>query len=633
MMISLILYATPPDELGAATIRGFHWAMVGLSTPAVVILGSPFLFGAAKDLRRKRISMDALIVTGSFAAYSVSVFNVIKGNGHVYFDTATMLLLIVTLGRLMEAKAKSSTSKAIADMISIMPVTARIRRNGKDIEIPADQVRKGDILIVKPGERIPADGKIISGECLVEESAFTGESRPRSCSPGDLVYGGSINCDGLINVQATAVGSASLLAQIQQMVEEAQHNSAPVERLAERVASVFVPIVWIIAAGTAVYWGVFQHNIERGCLSALAVLVVACPCALGIATPLAACLAIGKAAKAGVLIRSGDVLERLPKIHRVFFDKTGTLTTGKLAVGEIVVSPEVTTDEVMSRLISLETASEHAIAKAIMGTVESRGCAVGSVADFRTHPGHGVSGLVTLNGSTKKVSVGSLKFLSPDYEAPPELTQRKNGSRFTSTYIAWDGRIRGAVYMKDQIRPEASKTVRELADLGISVAIISGDREDPVRKTAEAVGIRQFLYECTPVEKVEAVQEMRGKSRLRKKLIAVVGDGINDAPALAEADVGIAIGGGTDLARQASDVTLLGDDLLRIPWVIRLSQATYSIIRQNLLWAFSYNIVAMGLAVMGHIHPLIAATAMVASSLAVITNSMRILRLPNLSED
>ena len=618
MMISLILYVNTTAELGQSIVDKMRWALFILSTPSLIILASPFILSGIKDLRRKRIGTDALIATGSLAAYIVSSFHVFKGSGHVYFDTATMLLLIVTLGRLLEASAKIKTSRSIRELIELVPETARVLRDGKEVEMASKDVQVGDMMVAKPGERIPADGCIVSGSCMIEESAFTGEARPRSCSVGDSVYGGSINCDGLIKVEAVAVGSNSLLAQIQEMVKTAQQNRAPIEQLAERVAGISVPIVWLIAACAAIYWAVFRGDFETAGLSALAVLVVSCPCALGLATPMAICLAVGKAAGAGVLIRSGGILERLSRIRKIFFDKTGTLTENRLAVAEISVAPNtISADETLTWAAPLESASEHAIARAIVAEAENRNLSSGQLVDFTVIPGRGVEGSVVLKGETRRITAGSLKLLLKKHEIPNDFPNTDES--LTTIYIGWDSKIQASITLSDTLRPEAHEVIAKLHLSGIHTAVISGDLDSPTRRLAAELNINEVFSERTPVEKVESIKNA-------KCSIAMVGDGINDAPALAEAYVGIAIGGGTDLARQASDITLLGDDLTRIPWVLELSKSTHKIIRQNLFWAFGYNFIAITLAFFGFVHPLIAATAMFISSLFVIANSMRILR-------
>lgn len=624
MMISLLLYTSPPSELGEATLRGWRWVLLLLATPAVAILGGPYVLGAYRDLRRKRISTDALILTGSLTAYGVGAVHVIRDHGHIYFDTATMLLVIVTIGRLLEASAKSKTSRAIRDVMEMLPRTARVNRDEHEIEIPVSEVVIGDKIVVKPGESIAADGVIISGECMVEEAAFTGEAKPRSCSPGDKVHGGSIDCDGLITVEATAVGADSLLGQVQKMVKQAQEERAPVERMVEKVSTVFVPTIWSIAILTGVYWGLFRGDTERAGMSALAVMVVACPCALGLATPMATCLAIGRAAKAGVLIRSGEILERLPRITRIFFDKTGTLTENRLQISEVrTASPETTPDIALAWGSTLEAGSEHIIAHSIVREARKRGINAGEVSDLHVVPGQGLRGLVCLNGDTKRVTAGSLKLLIEEHSLPDSLQSIDELDPLTITYLGWDGEIKAAVCLSDNLRQDSREVISSICKANIRTAIISGDRQGPCLRVARELEIGDCYCGCSPSDKAQRVRDSRKNSR---ETVAVVGDGINDAPALAQADVGIAVGSGTDLAREVSDLTLLGDDLARIPWVIDLARKTYSIIRWNLLWAFGYNSIAVILACLGYVHPLIAASAMVVSSISVVGSSMRVLK-------
>ncbi|MEN6519960.1 MAG: cation-translocating P-type ATPase [Armatimonadota bacterium] len=623
MMLSLVLYLSAPGDLSTSAVHGFRLVLIILSTPAVIILGAPFLSCAFNKIRKKRFDTDALIVTGVFMAYGISVWHSITGSGHIYFDTATMLLLIVTIVRLVEATAKSRASSAVKSIFSLIPDTARVVRAGIEKIIPAGDVRKGDIILVKPGERIPADGRITSGECTIEESAFTGEHRPRRCCPGDIVFSGSISCAGMISVVAMAVGEESLIVQMQHLIEQSQSGRTPIEWLTERVTSVFVPLVWAAAAGTGVYWGIIHHNPERAGLSTLAMLVVACPCALGIATPLATCIAMGKATRSGVLFCSGKVFERLQFVSHILFDKTGILTSNKLVVSDIVLySASVTIDEVLIYATSLESESKHIIAKAIVSATQAKGCETGKVSNLKVYPSYGVSGDVSICGTKRHVTIGSLKLLKIDHELPLKLAESGDNDQSTTIYIGWRGRVQAAIRLRDSLHISAPATVASLLGMGISSAVISGDREAPTRRSAKEAGIAMSLFECTPIEKVEAIANAR---KIRKCPIAMVGDGINDAPALDEADIGIATGGGRDIARQSSDVTLVGNDLLRIPWVIRLSRKTYRIIRQNLVWAFGYNTVAMVLAFFGYVHPLIAATAMLASSLVVIANSLRLL--------
>ncbi len=616
MMISLVLYASNSGEIGAATVRALRWIMLLLSTPAVIIQGIPFIAGATKSLRQAKLSTDMLIATGSVAAFAVSAANVVRNSGEVYFDTATMLLFIVTLGRLIEAAAKNRTSASIRELVDLTPAVARVIRDGIEQEIPSSEVREGDLMIVRTGERIPSDGEIASGECLIEESAFTGESRPRSASPGDRVYGGSVNCDGLIEVHATAVGGETLLSRIHDLVHQAQTERAPIERLTERVSTIFVPLIWLITICCAAYWAYFRGNIEQAAMSSLAVLVVACPCALGLATPMATCIAIGKAARAGVLIRSGEVLEALPGVTWVFFDKTGTLTDNNLTVTGLRTLPGESEADVLTAAASLESACTHSIARAVVAFAGSRGLAPIPVENFRAIPGRGVTGTV----KDKSITVGSLALIRESHQVSPALITDDD---LTATYIGWEGHARASFTLADTPRPESSQTITRLNTLGLHCALISGDQPAPTARIARDLGITDTRAELTPEQKADAVRAARDSGT---GLVAMVGDGINDAPALAEADVGVATGTGTDLAREASDVTLLGDDLSRIPWTIELARRTYSVIRRNLFWAFFYNCIAVVFAFFGYVHPLLAASAMVLSSFFVIGSSLSLLR-------
>lgn len=622
MMISLLLYVDSANDLGVSAVRGLHWALLVLSTPAVTILSGPFIVGTLRDLRSGRLGMDGLILTGSMAAYLVSAVHVVRGSGHIYFDTATMLLLIVTLGRLIEATAKTKTSDAIKEIAGLLPSTAHVLREDEEVEVALDELSEGNLVVVRPGEQVPADGRILSGESLVVETAFTGEARPRPCSLGDSVFGGSVTCDGLIRVEVTAVGSRSVLSQIQEMVRHAQNNRAPIERLTQQAAAIFVPLVWIVAAAAGIYWGVLHHDTERASMSALAVLVVACPCALGLATPIATCLAIGRAARSGVLIRSGEVLERLAAIRKVFFDKTGTLTTGCLTVhGVYVAGDEVTESDALAWAAALESNSEHAIGQAVVTASHCSHAPTGKAISFRTIPGQGVRGLVQLDGETRYVTVGSQKLLYKDHEHSHGADIKIDVDHLTTVFVGWDGKVQASIALRDSIRTEAIGVIASLRTAEISVSVISGDREGPTRRVADELGIDNVFAECSPLGKIMLLKDARKPGAGG---IAMVGDGINDAPALAEADVGIAIGGGTDLARQASDMTLIGDDLSLIPEMISLSRLTYCVIRQNLWWAFGYNSLAISAAFLGYVHPLIAATAMLASSSTVIAHSMRV---------
>jgi len=624
MMISLLLYSDALAGIGSQAIHAFRWALLGLSAPVLAILGVPFLLGATRELKQALPSIDSLIAVGALAGFGVSAAHVIQGRGPVYFDTATMLLVLVTLGKLLEASAKVEASKNVKALLQLAPPVARLLSAEGEKEVPASELRVGDRVRVKPGERVPADGLICAGASSVQEAALTGEFQPRACGPRDRVFGGSANGEGELTVEVTAAGDDALLAQIGRLVEQAQAQRAPVERLASRAATVFVPVVFVVAAGALGYW-LWRGDAARGGMSALAVLVVACPCALGLATPLAICVALACAAREAVLVRSGEALETLAKVSRVFFDKTGTLTRGEPTLRAIAccAGASCAENEALAWLGSLESGSEHVMARAVVAAAKARGLALGRVEGFRAFPGRGAAGRVELDGRSREILAGGLDWLAAegmDGACVRELPAADPGE--TLLFVAWEGRVRARAAIADAPRPEAAETISALRQAGIGVTMLSGDRRSAAEHLAQAIGAPEVKAECTPEAKLE---EVRGQRR-SGQVIAVVGDGINDAPALAEANVGIAMGGGTDLAREVGDITLLGDGLLRIPWLVHLARRTYRVIRQNLAWAFGYNLVAMALAFFGLLHPLVAALAMLGSSFFVLHNSLRLSR-------
>ena len=622
MMISLLLYSDAFAGLGAQVVQAFRWGLLALSTPVLLILGVPYLLGALRELRRGLPSMDSLIAVGSFAGFGVSAAHVIAGRGHIYFDTATMLLVLVTLGKLLEASAKAEASRSLRALLELTPPLARRVVGEEEMEVPASDLRVGDVLRVRPGERVPADGAIRAGASRVQEAVLTGEFLPRPAGPGDRVLGGSVNGEGELIVEVTAAGADSVAARIARLVEQAQAARAPVERLAARVATVFVPIVIAASVGALAFW-TWRGDAARGGMSALAVLVVACPCALGLATPLAITVALARAAKEAVLIRSGEALETLSRVTHVFFDKTGTLTRGEPVLRHIVsCDPSLTTDTALSWIASLESSSEHVLARAVVSAARAQAVPVGTVRDFRALPGQGATGLVSLNGTTREVYAGTQEWLCAigcDCSSVSAIPASDPST--TLLCLAWEGKARARLALSDIPRPEAAEAIRELQRLGVAVTVLSGDRRAAAEHLARAVGASDVRAECTPEAKLEIVRT--GKARGR---VAVVGDGINDAPALAEADVGIAMGGGADLTREAGDIVLLGDGLRRLPWVFHLARRTTATIRQNLAWAFGYNLLALSLAFSGKLHPLLAALVMLGSSLFVIHNSLRLAR-------
>jgi len=680
MMLSVLLYTGSVEPQAAPT---FRWVMLGLATPAMAVLGYPFVLGAAGEIARRRLSLDTLIAAGALAAFGVSAANTIRGAGHVYFDTATMLPVLVTLGKLIEATAKTRTGRLVRILETLLPATAlRVEADGcatvglSDRAVPAQgtagqasrgtggaythlrevalaELRVGDRVRVRPGERIAVDGRIVEGRTTLDVAAFTGESGPRTCGPGDAVLAGTVNGAGGIVVEAERTGEGILLRRIIGLVEEASSSSAaaPSVRMAERVAAAFVPMVLALAVAAGLFWS-FRGSVARGGLAALAVMVVACPCAMGIAAPLATALAIGRAARAGVLVRGGDVLERVGQVGTMFFDKTGTVTTNQPAVTavESLVSG-VTEDELLGWLAGLESGSEHAVARGVIAEAKRRGLEIGSVSDLQAFPGQGVRGVVAWRGETRQVAAGTAAFVRPG-----EHEQEHEHGRGTEVVVAWGGKVRGRVLLADQIREDAAEAIRRLHEAGVATVLLSGDRLVAARAVGERIGIGAVDAPRRPDEKIAALRAARagglaprssssgvpvplfqyGDRRLfpeRKRSqspgVGMVGDGLNDAPALAAADVGIALGAGTDLARSAGHVVLLSDRLVQVPWLVRLSRRTRRIIAQNLAWAFGYNAVALGAAAAGVLHPLLAAIAMVVSSLTLLSNSVRIQSFPD----
>jgi heavy metal translocating P-type ATPase len=568
--------------------------------------------------------MDGLIALGALASFGVSAMNVVQGGGHIYFDTAAMLLLLVTVGKLIEASARVDASRALEDLVQLRPSIARLVTESGDMGVPVEQVQVGDRLRVRPGERVPVDGRIAAGRSSVQERALTGEFDPRLCGPDDRVFGGSVNGEGEITVEATVVGEGALLDRIARLVRRAQAARSPAERTADRAAAAFVPLVVAIAAWSGAYW-MWHGDGERAGMSALAVLVVACPCALGLATPLAVWAALTRAASEGTIVRTGEAFETLSRVTQVFFDKTGTLTEGRPELREIRSrrGAACSEDEALAWLATLESASEHAVAGGIVRAARERGLALGEVSDFRAFPGEGAHGRVEIGGEKRGVWAGTLQFLSRrgvDVSSADELPDAEPGA--TVLYLSWGDGIDARVSLSDAPREGAAAAVRELRRLGAGVALLSGDRAPAAERLSGIVGIDDIRAERTPAGKIADVQRARADGHI----VAVVGDGINDAPALAEADVGIAMGGGTDLAREVGDVTLLRDALHLVPWAMRLARRTRQVIRQNLIWAFGYNLIALALAFFGYLHPLLAALAMLGSSLFVIHNSLRFAR-------
>ena len=615
MMISLLLYSGAAEPVA---IPVFRKVMLGLAGPALAILLYPFVKGAIAEIRSGRMSLDSLIAGGSLAAFFVSAVNTLRGGGHIFFDTATMLPLLVTVGKIIESTAKSRAAGLIHALENVLPATA-LRLEGSELrEVAIDLVRVGDLLRVRPGERIPADGSIREGNSFIEEAAFTGEPVPRICGPGEKVRAGTVNGAGSIMMRVEEVGRQILLHRIIAMTETALQHPARTERIAEKAAALFVPLVLMTAISAAIFWTGIGDPVKGG-LSALAVLVVACPCTMGIATPLATALAVARAARSGVVVRGGEVMERVGETEIVVFDKTGTVTEQLPEVKKIVVADSAVGDkELLGWLASLESASEHSLAQAIRAAAQARGIRPGSVSGVNVVPGSGMRGTVSWEGKEREVTAGTARFVagSEPYSSAEE-------EELTEVLVAWEGEVRGRVLCAAAIRRDAQPCIEKLRRQGISTLLLSGDRHSAAAAVAAFLGIDRVEAPRSPEEKLACIQALAASG----KTAAMVGDGINDAPALAAAPVGIAIGT-IELARRSGNILILSANLARIPWLIRLSRRTRSIIRQNFACSFGYNGIALAAAAAGLLHPLLAAVAMVASSVTVISNSLRIRNFP-----
>lgn len=615
MMISLLLYT---GEAEPATVPVFRGALLVLSSAALAILLYPFVKGACKEIGRARMSIDTLIAGGALAAYSVSAVNTVRGTGHIYFDTATMLPVLVTFGKLIESAAKTRSAQLIRALERLLPSSALKVEGNRVCEVPAAEICQGDMVRVRPGERVPVDGVIEDGTTLIEESAFTGESESRGCGPGDPVLAGTVNGSGSILVTVTRTGAETLLARIVAMTDHAVRNPARSERIAEKAARLFVPAVLLIALVSEVYWMSAGEPAKAG-LSVLAVLVVACPCTLGIATPLATSVAIARAAQAGVVVRGGDIMERIGKTDLVVFDKTGTITEPAPRLHDIAVTdPAIDERELLGRLAPLEEASEHPVARAITETADARGIEPGTATGVSVVPGSGICGIVSWGGETCEVVAGTAAFAGRDRHPSPR------DDRLSELWISWGGRCRGRIQWSAPVRMEAPETVAELKRSGIETILLSGDTRSATAAVAARLGIGRIEAPCSPAGKTAFVTSAVTAGRT----VMMVGDGINDGPALAAASVGIAVGG-LELTRKSGNVMLLSAGLSRIPWLIRLSRKSRTIICQNFAWSFAYNGIAIAAAAAGMLHPLLAAVAMVVSSLTVIANSMRIRSFPS----
>ncbi|WP_188453301.1 heavy metal translocating P-type ATPase [Virgibacillus oceani] len=605
------------------------WFQFILATPVQFYIGWSFYTGAYRALRNKSANMDVLVALGTSAAYFYSVVEGIRALmnpdyvPHLYFETSAVLITLILVGKLFEHLAKGRTTAAIKELLNLQAKEATVIRDGEEVKVPVEEVQVGDSLLVKPGEKIPVDGKVLKGKSSVDESMITGESIPTEKTEDDPVIGSTINKNGTLTIEAEKVGKDTALAGIIKIVEEAQGSKAPIQRMADVISGIFVPIVVGISVVAFLAWFFWASpgNLPQALEAAIAVLVIACPCALGLATPTSIMVATGKGAEQGVLFKGGEYLEETHKVNAILLDKTGTITKGKPEVTDFISFAD-NDNEVLSNLISAEKASEHPLAQAIFEYGEENDIKAENVDHFEAIPGHGIEG--TING--KKVYVGTRKLMKREnisYESHEEqLTQLEEAGK-TAMLIAINGVLSGIVAVADTVKQSSKEAIQELQSLGIEVYMITGDNERTANAIASQVEIKNVFAEVLPEDKANKVKQLQEDG----KQVAMVGDGINDAPALALADIGIAIGTGTDVAIETADITLVGGDLKHLPQAVNLSRKTMKNIRQNLFWALAYNSAGIPIAALGFLAPWVAGAAMAFSSVSVVSNSLRLKRV------
>lgn len=602
---------------GVHTILSNGWVQLALAIPVQFYIGRRFYKGAFNSIRGGGANMDVLIVMGTSAAFFFSLYHTIIGSSELYYESSAVIITLILLGKYFEKRAKTRTTDAINKLMELQAKTAVVERNGEVIEIPIEEVVVGDIIDVRPGEKVAVDGKIIFGETSIDEAMVTGESIPSEKTVGDEVIGGTINKNGFIKFEATKVGKDTMLSQIVKLVEQAQEHKAPVQRLADKIAGIFVPSVIVIAIITfALTWFV-KKSIDPAIMHAVAVLVIACPCSLGLATPTAIMVGTGRGANLGILIKSGEYLERACKIDSVVFDKTGTLTEGKPVVKSVENYSHMNEDEMLKIFSSLENASQHPLGEAVVNYCKEKGIETVEVSNFNSLTGMGVSGTINevkyFIGNKKLMDEKNISYSLEDIE----MLQEKGE---TPLMLFDEKKLLGIISVADEVKESSKGAIEKLHEMGIEIYMITGDSKRAANAIGESLGIEGVFAEVLPQDKSDKIKEIKSDG----KVVAMVGDGINDAPALAEADIGFAIGTGTDVAIEASDITIINGDIYSVVKAIELSKRTMRTIKQNLFWAFFYNVIGIPIAALGFLNPMIAGAAMAFSSVSVVTNSLRL---------